>query len=107
MRVVAIIFLAFSVTVLTLFVFPGLAYISSATFGAPASLFLLAAFGLWVSVHSRWSRLADVLLIAVAAPVGVVLLPLVFVAPQLLVCIVAPTLLAEAIRRRYWKRRAV
>jgi hypothetical protein len=107
MRLVATVFLVFCVSVSTLLVFPGLAYISIGSFGAPASLFLLAAFGLWVGAQRRWSRLADVLLIAVAAPVGFVLLPFVFVAPQLLICIVAPTLLAEVIRRRYWKPRVV
>jgi hypothetical protein len=106
MRLVAIVFFAVAVSVSTLLVFPGLAYVSIATFGAPASLFLLAAFGLWVGVHRRWSRVADVFWVAVAAPVAVVPLPFVVVAAQLVVYIVAPTLLAEVIRRRYWKRRA-
>jgi hypothetical protein len=106
-RSVVIALLAFSAGALTLFVFPGLAYVSFAMYGIPGSVFLLAAYGIWLVLGRHWPVFGNVFIIAVGAPVMFVLIPLLFVAPLVFAYIVGPTLVAEAVRRRSSKARAV
>lgn len=99
MRIIGKILLAACLGTLTLAVFPGLTYVSIATYGVPASLFLLTAYGVWFAVRRRWPPAGNVLLVAIFAPVTFVLIPFVFIAPLTLIYIVGPTLLVDVVRR--------
>lgn len=97
---------AMGVGLFTVWVFPALAYVSIALFGAPASGFVLVGYGVWRLLKVRWPALADPFLVAFTVPVAFVLLAMVFSLPFLVTSILAPTTLVEIVRRGPWTRRS-
>jgi hypothetical protein len=98
---------AIGVGAFTLWVFPGLAYVSITAYGAPASAFVLLGYGLWRLLASRWPAAATPFLVAFAAPIAFVLLGFAISVPLLMVSIIAPTVIVEVVRQRPWKPKAI
>jgi hypothetical protein len=90
---------AIGVGLSTLLVFPALVYVSIATYGVPASPFVLAGYGVWRFLAARRPSVADPFLVSFTAPIVFVLIGFVFMVPLLVGSIVAPTLIAEIFRQ--------
>ena len=98
---------AIAVGAFTLWVFPALAYISIAAYGAPASAFVLLGYGVWRLLLSRWPTLATPFLVAFAAPIVLVLMGFAISVPLLAASILAPTAIIELVRQRPWKAKVI
>ena len=106
MKRLRIVCLALSVAIFTLWVFPALSYASITAYGLPASIFVLMGFIMWQTLVVRWPESATPFAIAFAVPIALVVLPLAISVPLHACLILAPTLLAAMIRRRFGKRHA-
>jgi len=105
-RPVAVTAAAIAVGLCTLWVFPGLAYVSVATYGVPASAFILLGYAAWRLLAHRKPIAAEPFLWAFATPIALVLVTMVVSVPLVVVGIVAPVALIELRRRSSRNARA-
>ena len=99
MRRLGVAVLALSVGLFTLWVFPALSYVSVAAYGMPASAFVLAGYAAWRLLAARLPGAADPFALAFGAPIALVMAGLVLSVPLHAFLILAPTLVAEMVRR--------
>jgi len=100
----AVVLGAIGLALCVMWVFPGLAYVSIASFGAPAAAFVLLGYGTWRLLKTRAPAFAEPFLIAFATPVLFVLATMVFSVPLLVTSIIGPVAIAELLRR--WPHKA-